>query len=705
MYYKKYGELPSIESQTPRAGKNGLSSTTPSKNGGERSNKRFKSSTSSTNLASSGANKPGQSINTTTTTVATTATTANSEEEEDGEEVNYDSDYQDYDEESPTKTRVDESSSTRVEANTQQDNENESKTHFKPIIKAEADKIKVANSPPTVLATPTPISSDTPVTAFKPLVSPHRSGGTKPSSTNQNRMQSPSFNNSNSTPAFKSQLFSPSNAIGSLKTSPPSSSSFRPPPSKQPTIPANHPLNQIPSLPPTDLAQLEQFMLQFPGLVSPNNSDPAALAAATQFFMSLAASGMNNPIKNGMPSPLLASPGNHQAKSSNFGNNNNNMPSHPFASQSPQLQSSSTPIPAPSPTLQQQQQAIPPHLIASMMNPNAPMPPHLAMALHSQFQQIMQQAQHTQSVKKNQPDLNDSISSVTSSSASQRSSPNIFCQQEDASSMPVAIRQPVTVSHGEHVKPNESNAMFVRVWERQGGMNSCARTDLHFRYLPNAAYLQTKQNNKANNQQSSLGQSLSHHKIFNPPIVTAGNGDNNNSNRKPANSPAPSNNKTSNNKNSNSSPFDNSPALKQLREIADRQQSQHMPLPPPLPFGASQFSPFPTPLKTPPPPAHLLNSNSVSSPSLSKSNSKRDLKVPQPSNLPPNAEAAFLENFLKSQQHLLPPGIHHPLPVVPPSSSQASHNNKVQPSPSSSGAFFPPNLPGPNSMVCLLIFV
>jgi hypothetical protein len=43
----------------------------------------------------------------------------------------------------------------------------------------------------------------------------------------------------------------------------------------------------------------------------------------------------------------------------------------------------------------------------------------------------------------------------------------------------------------ELVKP-DSNAMFVRVWERMAGANSCARTDLHFRYLPQAKYLRTK---------------------------------------------------------------------------------------------------------------------------------------------------------------------------------------------------------------------
>ena len=43
-------------------------------------------------------------------------------------------------------------------------------------------------------------------------------------------------------------------------------------------------------------------------------------------------------------------------------------------------------------------------------------------------------------------------------------------------------------------KPSElkpdSNAMFIRVWDR--GTNTCSRTDLHFKYLPNSKYLRTK---------------------------------------------------------------------------------------------------------------------------------------------------------------------------------------------------------------------
>ncbi len=61
----------------------------------------------------------------------------------------------------------------------------------------------------------------------------------------------------------------------------------------------------------------------------------------------------------------------------------------------------------------------------------------------------------------------------------------------------------------ENIKP-DSNAMFVRVWDR--GFNSCCRTDVHFRYLPNAKYIrslaekkqQTKTTNGIQNNNHSI---------------------------------------------------------------------------------------------------------------------------------------------------------------------------------------------------------
>ena len=48
----------------------------------------------------------------------------------------------------------------------------------------------------------------------------------------------------------------------------------------------------------------------------------------------------------------------------------------------------------------------------------------------------------------------------------------------------------------------DSNAMFVRIWDR--GANTCSRTDLNFKYLPNAKYLRTKNELKANSSQDTV---------------------------------------------------------------------------------------------------------------------------------------------------------------------------------------------------------
>ena len=53
----------------------------------------------------------------------------------------------------------------------------------------------------------------------------------------------------------------------------------------------------------------------------------------------------------------------------------------------------------------------------------------------------------------------------------------------------------------------DSNAMFVRVWDR--GMNSCSRTDLLFKYLPNAKYLKAKEELRLSKEASSMKQSSS----------------------------------------------------------------------------------------------------------------------------------------------------------------------------------------------------
>lgn len=57
----------------------------------------------------------------------------------------------------------------------------------------------------------------------------------------------------------------------------------------------------------------------------------------------------------------------------------------------------------------------------------------------------------------------------------------------------------VLVHKSSELKKPESNAMFVRVWDR--GANSCARSDLTFKYLPNSAYLKAKAERKQKQQQ------------------------------------------------------------------------------------------------------------------------------------------------------------------------------------------------------------
>jgi len=71
-------------------------------------------------------------------------------------------------------------------------------------------------------------------------------------------------------------------------------------------------------------------------------------------------------------------------------------------------------------------------------------------------------------------------------------------------------RRPPQPSNQILNKPTElikadSNAMFVRVWDR--GANTCSRTDLNFKYLPNAKYLRTKNELKANSQETSKSSS------------------------------------------------------------------------------------------------------------------------------------------------------------------------------------------------------
>jgi hypothetical protein len=57
---------------------------------------------------------------------------------------------------------------------------------------------------------------------------------------------------------------------------------------------------------------------------------------------------------------------------------------------------------------------------------------------------------------------------------------------------PVPINLPIT-KPVELIKP-DSLAMFVRVWDRNS--NSCSRTDLQFKFIPNCKYLKYKNKTK-----------------------------------------------------------------------------------------------------------------------------------------------------------------------------------------------------------------
>jgi len=95
--------------------------------------------------------------------------------------------------------------------------------------------------------------------------------------------------------------------------------------------------------------------------------------------------------------------------------------------------------------------------------------------MQHQFQQ--QQQQHQQHLQKSQrPNQSNSTCS----------SPTPDQQDDQRAPLPCKV---VLNKPPELVKP-DSNAMFVRVWDR--GSNTCSRTDLNFKYLPNSKYLRSK---------------------------------------------------------------------------------------------------------------------------------------------------------------------------------------------------------------------
>ncbi len=133
--------------------------------------------------------------------------------------------------------------------------------------------------------------------------------------------------------------------------------------------------------------------------------------------------------------------------------------------------------------------------------------------MQHQFQQ--QQQNH----QKSQNQSNSTSSSPTPDQQDDQRAP-IPCK--------IAINKPV-----ELLKP-ESNAMFVRVWDR--GSNTCSRTDLNFKYLPNSNYMRTKaEKSKQPNGKSSANGNFNdqHNKNNNNSNNNINNNNNNNNNNKP----------------------------------------------------------------------------------------------------------------------------------------------------------------------------
>lgn len=186
-------------------------------------------------------------------------------------------------------------------------------------------------------------------------------------------------------------------------------------------------------------------------------------------------------------------------------------------------------------------------LPSSTPNSTPPPPNHLFNPLLA-FQQMLQQQQQQQTKSKADEQCNSACSSP---------GPLI----DDQLSPPLSINLIVNKSQ-ELIKP-ESNAMFMRVWDR--GSNICSRTDLEFRYLPNSKYLKEKQERKAKEKVNiakptpvSMEQSTGF-KIFNPQVVNSA---------KPV--PPKQSNQTSNQPLARNLQSPTTPALKQLRDIADR---------------------------------------------------------------------------------------------------------------------------------------
>lgn len=117
-------------------------------------------------------------------------------------------------------------------------------------------------------------------------------------------------------------------------------------------------------------------------------------------------------------------------------------------------------------------------------------PPEIQQQLQNQQQKMQKQQQQQQ----NRPSSRSS--NLNSSTCS---SPGLTEDPETSQRPPIPCKIPVN-KPAELIKP-DSNAMFVRIWDR-GGV-TCSRTDLNFKYLPNAKYLRSKHEKKHGTSQST----------------------------------------------------------------------------------------------------------------------------------------------------------------------------------------------------------
>ena len=169
------------------------------------------------------------------------------------------------------------------------------------------------------------------------------------------------------------------------------------------------------------------------------------------------------------------------------------------------------------------------------------------------MQQQQQMYQHSQ--KQQQAHSKGSSSQLNqSSNSSTCSSPTPDITQEEL--LRPAVPCNVTINKQPDLIKPDSNAMFVRIWDR--GSNTCSRTDLNFKYLPNAKYKRSKTETKSGSHHSSSNGS-SHHNGTKTSSSSNINGNSNSSNN--GNSSQKTNNSSKDNGNNSANSRDNQPSL------------------------------------------------------------------------------------------------------------------------------------------------